>query len=191
MNILCDTCSILMLIRIAPDMFIDKRFECLTIADVREELYQTQKFKSKYPWRLDFKNKIVTLGTTEVISGDFNLYLQAITSLIESGTINQRTQKFFNLSKVDKKFIACALAHNYEVTTTDNDLIDFLQQEFSKSNIAPLGLINSWLKNRLIEWSEQRQVIIEDWNRCNEARQPLSDIQEFENLTGYKYVGAK
>jgi hypothetical protein len=131
-----------MLIRITSDMFIDKRFECLTITDVREELFQTQKFKNKYPWRLNLKNKIVTLGTTEVISDDFNLYLQTITTLIESGTINQRTQKFFNLSRVDKKFIAGALAHNYEVTTTDNDLIDFLQQEFSKSNIAPLSLIN-------------------------------------------------
>jgi hypothetical protein len=180
-----------MLIRITSDMFIDKRFECLTITDVREELFQTQKFKNKYPWRLNLKNKIVTLGTTEVISDDFNLYLQTITTLIESGTINQRTQKFFNLSRVDKKFIAGALAHNYEVTTTDNDLIDFLQQEFSKSNIAPLSLINRWLRNRLIEWNEQRQSFIEDWDKCNEAPQPFSDIEEFENLTGYEYVGPK
>jgi len=191
MPILCDTCSILMLIRIAPEMFVAEQYECLTITDVRDELFQTQKFKDKYPWRLEFKNKIVTLGTTEVTSGDFNLYLQTITNLIESGTINQHTQKFFNLSRVDKKFIACALAHNYEVTTTDNDLIDFLQQEFSKSNIAPLNLINSWLKNQLIEWNEQRQSIIEDWNKCNEARQPFSDVEEFEKLTGYEYVGPK
>jgi len=189
MCILCDTCSILMLIRIAPEMFMDERYECLTIVDVKDELFQTQKFKNKYPWRLDFKNRIKTLRTTEVISGDFDLYLQTITNLIESGIINHRTQKFFNLSRVDKKFIACALAHNYEVTTSDNDLIHFLQQEFSTTNITPLGLINRWLKNQLIEWNEQRQSIIEDWDKCNEARQPLSDIQEFENLTGYKYVG--
>lgn len=191
MHILCDTCSVLMLIRIAPEMFIDKRYECSTIADAKDELFQTQKFKNKYPWRLDFKNKIVILGTMELTSGDFNLYLETVINLIESGTINQRTQKFFNLSRVDKKFIACALAHNYEVTTTDNDLIDFLQQEFSKTNVAPLSLINCWLRNQLIEWNEQRQAIVKDWDKCNEARQPLSDIVEFENLTGYEYVGSK
>jgi len=43
MDILCDTCSILMLIRIAPNMFIDKGFECVTIPDARKELFQTNK----------------------------------------------------------------------------------------------------------------------------------------------------
>ena len=70
-------------------------------------------------------------------------------------------------------------------------MIDFLQQEFSKANVAPLNLINRWLKNQLIEWNEQRQSIIEDWDKCNEAQQPLSIIEEFENLTGYEYVGPK
>lgn len=70
------------------------------------------------------------------------------------------------------------------MTTTDNDLIDFIQQKFSKTNIAPLNLINRWLKNQLIEWNKGRQSIIEDWDKCNEARQPLSDIlklAEFHN----------
>lgn len=40
MNILCDTCTILMLIRIAPDMFIDGRYNCVTINEVRDEIFK-------------------------------------------------------------------------------------------------------------------------------------------------------
>ena len=58
MKILCDTCSILMVIRIAPDMLTDKKYGCFTIQEVREEIIRQQKFKDKYPWRLRFKNKI-------------------------------------------------------------------------------------------------------------------------------------
>jgi hypothetical protein len=40
-----------MLIRIEPDMLTDSRYGCVTIRKVWEEFFQTQKFKSKYPWR--------------------------------------------------------------------------------------------------------------------------------------------
>ena len=43
MYILCDTCSVLMLIRVAPDMFCDDRYGCVTIKDVFRELFRTQK----------------------------------------------------------------------------------------------------------------------------------------------------
>lgn len=47
MHILCDTCSVLMLIRIAPDMFKDERYECVTVNEVWQELFRTRKFKTK------------------------------------------------------------------------------------------------------------------------------------------------
>lgn len=68
MNILCDTCSVLMLIRVAPDMFIDARFDCVTIDEVKREIFEKQKFKSKYPWRHQFRDKIVTI--TSRLRGD-------------------------------------------------------------------------------------------------------------------------
>ena len=58
MNILCDTCSVLMLIRIAPDMCMDEGFDCVTVQEVCEEIFRTQRFKTKYAWRSDYKNKI-------------------------------------------------------------------------------------------------------------------------------------
>lgn len=49
MYVLCDTCSVLMLIRIAPDMFEDSRYGCVTTQEVIRELFRTQRFKEKYP----------------------------------------------------------------------------------------------------------------------------------------------
>lgn len=42
MFILCDTSSILMLLCIAPEMFIDERFECITIREVHDEIVRNQ-----------------------------------------------------------------------------------------------------------------------------------------------------
>jgi len=78
MYILCDTCSVLMLIRIAPDMFHDDRYGCVTIQEVFQELFRTQKFKTRYPWRTRYKSKIKALGKSKVEAGDFKLYLEAI-----------------------------------------------------------------------------------------------------------------
>lgn len=47
MIILCDTSSVVMLLRIAPEMFEDKRYGCVTIKEVYNELFATQKFKSR------------------------------------------------------------------------------------------------------------------------------------------------
>ena len=78
MYILCDTCSILMLLRIAPDMFADKRYECVTIRQVWEEITQTQKFKSKYPWRKDYARHIQSLPKSTVETADYQLTLRAV-----------------------------------------------------------------------------------------------------------------
>ena len=81
MYILCDTSSILLLIRIAPDMFIDERYECLTIYEVRDEIFRTPRFKSKYSWRIDFKNKIKVTNIDETKKSDFEVHLNLIKNL--------------------------------------------------------------------------------------------------------------
>jgi hypothetical protein len=58
--ILYDTSAILMLLRIVPDMFIDERFECVTLRCIHDELVQTTKFRTKYPWIRDFKKSLKT-----------------------------------------------------------------------------------------------------------------------------------
>ena len=107
MYILCDTCSVLMLIRIAPDMFRDDRYGCVAMQEVFQELFRTQKFKSRYPWRKSYKSKIRTLGASKVKQGNYELYLQTIKTLVSTGKTNKRTGHFFNLSPVDQKIAAC------------------------------------------------------------------------------------
>lgn len=193
MYILCDTCSVLMLIRIAPDMFTDPKFECVTISDVVKEIYRTQKFKNRYPWRKRYKSKIKSLSNSVLKSNDFNLYYSANSKLIENGVINRKTNFYFDLSRVDQKIIACAQANIFRITTGDKDLIEYYLQQCSNNPdeiISPLGMINLWLKKKLIFWDEKSQTILEDWKKCNEASQPTTEIKIFKNLTGYKYLGS-
>lgn len=192
MYILSDTCSVLMLIRIAPDMFVDENFNCVTTRDVWRELFRTQKFKSKYPWRVRFKSKIRPLKNSAVQTKDFFLYLQVIQKQIKNGIINSRTDLFFDLSKVDQRIVACALSNRFLLTTTDRDMIDYYLKQFSNNPaeiISPLGMINRWLETGLISWSEKNQTITEDWLKCEEPAQPKAEIRKFKKLTGFKYAG--
>lgn len=191
MNILCDTCSILMLIRIAPEMFRDERFECVTIQEVLQELFRTQKFKDRYAWRGKYKSKITPLGTSKVKSGDFTLCLETIKNIINAGIINNRTGHYFNLSRVDQIIAACSITHNYKLSTVDDDLADFIAQEFSGKTISPLGIVNDWIEKGHIKWNDELQMILEDWERCNESPQSKKEIKRFERISGYKYAGPK
>jgi hypothetical protein len=189
MNILCDTCCVLMLIRIAPEMFLDNRYECVTIQEVYQELFRTQKFKEKYSWRSRFKKNIKALEISKVRKGDFDLYFQVVNNMVQTGKINERTGHFFNLSHIDQIVAACSIAHKFKLTTTDGDLNDFIIQEFSGSTISPLGIINNWMERGLIKWNDDRQTIIDDWTSCNETSQPKEEIKRFEKLSKSKYTG--
>jgi predicted nuclease of predicted toxin-antitoxin system len=192
MYILCDTCSVLMLIRIAPDMFIDPEFECVTISDVAKEIFRTQKFKDRYAWRQRFKEKIKPIRNSILKTNDFKLYFQVVSNQIKNGVVNKKTKRYFDLSQVDQRIVACARANDYLITTGDKDLIQYYLQQFSNNPdeiISPLGMVNIWINKGLISWDVNFQTILEDWNKCDEAPQPKSEIKKFEKLTDYKYLG--
>ncbi len=189
MYILCDTCSILMLIRIVPEMFTDKIFECCTISEVRDELFQTQKFKEKYPWRIKFKNSIIKTNISKDLLKDFSLHYNTIKNIISHGAINSKTKKLFNLSLTDQKLVSFALSTNLKIATEDTGIVDFAEQQFSKQSISALGLLNYWIEKKLVVWSDNMQIIIENWDKCNEKPQSKNEIKKFEKLTGYKYTG--
>jgi len=89
----------------------------------------------------------------------------------------------------DQKIAACSIAHGFKLTTVDNDLNDFVIQEFAGKTISPLEIVNDWMKKGLIKWNDNLQDIFEDWNRCNEHPQPGKEIKRFEKLSDYKYSG--
>lgn len=194
MKILCDTCTILMVIRIAPNMLTNEKYGCFTIQKVREEIVRQQKFKDKYPWRQGFKDKIQCIPNSEILSNDAtNQYFETINLLIENNITNNKTGKLFDLSKVDRRFIACALSFCYRVSTGDNDIKDLANQEFSKTfkgSISPLGMVNKWIRKSLVTWSDELHEYVADWNRTGEAPQPKHQKGEYRKLTGLKYPGS-
>ncbi len=189
MNILCDTCSVLMLIRIAPDMFTDGRFDCVTVQEVCEEIFRTQRFKTKYPWRSNYKDRIRPSNILKGIGDDFELHLDVVRQLVDAGGVSSKTGRAFGLSFVDKKIAAYVTAYELEISSTDNSLIDFLEQEFDKKNRSPLAILNGWIKEGLVQWNEDIQRIIEDWDKNGEPVQPVKDKKDFLKLTRVRYMG--
>jgi len=187
MNILCDTSDILLLLRICPDMFVDTRYECVTIQEVHDEIFQKQKFKDRYPWRLDFKSKIKCLKRTEVHNKEYDVLYRTIDFALNNGKVDTATSHDFNLSRVDKSIVACALAHGYKIASGDAGLCRYAVQEFGemfKGSISALEILNGWIEKKLLQWDNEKQAFLNDWKIQNEAAQPESAIIHFEKLTG-------
>lgn len=182
-----------MLWRIAPDMFQDKRYDCVTINEVHDEIYQTQKFKDRYSWRIAYKSKIKTLPPSISNSPKVQEYLSAISAINEAGVIAVDSGRCLDLSRVDKKVLACSLANGYLISTTERAMILFAKQEFPtifKKAISPLEIINDWLKKRLIRWDKEKQTILGEWRGLNERPQPEFAKKFFVKLTKNLYVGS-
>ena len=56
--------------------------------------------------------------------------------------------------------VAASIAYNFTLTTVDDDLVDFIKQEFSDHTISPLGIINEWIEKGLLMWDDEMQVVI-------------------------------
>jgi hypothetical protein len=178
-----------MLIRIAPEMFRDQRFDCLTVQEVCDEIFRTQRFKTKYPWRATYKDKIQPSSLLKKKGGDYDLHFATIEQLLDAGAVHIGTGKAFGLSFVDKRIAAYVTTYDLEISSTDNSLIGFLQQEFSRKNHSPLAVLNGWIETGLIRWNENVRKILEDWDEMGEPIQPVKDKKQFLRLTGIKYMG--
>jgi len=183
-----------MVLRIAPDMLIDGKYSCFTIQGARREIIRQQRFKDKYPWRHKYRDKIKCIPNSEIINNDLtNRHLEAIDLMIDNGTINDKGKRLFDSSPVDRKFAACALGFGFKISTGDGDLKDFVAQEFPKvfkGSISPLAIINMWIRNGLVNWSDKLHGYVADWNRTGEDPQPKHQKSVYRKLTGLKYPGS-
>jgi hypothetical protein len=186
MYILCDTSSLIMLIRIEPDMLIDSKYGCITVRQVWEEFTQTQKFKSKYPWRAKYKASIRFLGQSMIDTVEYERALE-IAKFAEKSHRNARNGKSYGLSRADLEIAAIVIAHDFSICSTDRSLIDFLEQQYERTNIEPLQIINDWIEDKFLAWNDARQAVLIDWIECNEMSQSKEAIKRFESLTGYTY----
>lgn len=186
MFILCDTSSILMLLRIAPDMFKDERFQCKTIREIHDEIVQTNKFKTKYPWIKELRTGIRSIILNEEQKVKEKEFFEAIKLINDQGTKNLHTGRFFDLSRIDMRVLSHALTLDYKITSCDGDLVQFGYQEFGedfKGNVFPLEIIIIWLESSVIQWSEEKQIIIREWIQ-NEPSQPEDTKRKFKKITG-------
>jgi len=147
-------------------------------------------FLSKYPWRNDFRDNIDCKIPSQAIRKKADMYFDVIDKKIESGTINNRNGRFFDLSYKDKKIVACAFAFDALLATNDCDMREFVEQEFNSSSFSSLGLLNLWLSEETMVWNSELQSFHEEWDRKNEPCQPRSDIEEFQKLSGFDYIGS-
>jgi hypothetical protein len=193
MIILCDTSSILLLLRIAPEMFVNPAFECVTIHEVVKEIVSTTKFKKKYPWRTEYRTKLIPLPASRYRTPAYERVKGIVSFLLESAVINEKTQRMISLSEEDQAVAACAIANGYSITSGDTSLIAFLQQQFKpdfRGNLTALEVVNFWLEKKVITWDEEKHAFLTDWKMQGEVAQPRSAIQKFTQLTGQSYSGS-
>jgi hypothetical protein len=192
-QILLDTSSLIMLIRIIPTMLVDDKYRCCTISQVQKEFLATPRFKVRYPWRNQFREKVAFLPAEVSDNPEVVRYLEAISCLLATGVINKRDGKLFDLSAVDQQLLACSLGNGYVISTCDQPLEDFAEQEFRKEfkgSISPLGILNSWIKSGLIILSDSMYAVVLDWRVCQEPPQPGRQKRNFELLTKRPYPGS-
>jgi len=175
-----------MLLRIAPNMFKDERYGCITIHNVWEEFTQNAHIGRKYPWRKQMKKHVRSVPQGCLETESFLNQLRIVRALELNGH-NQRTQQHFNLSEADKRVAATCLARELELCTAEYNLEDFMDQQFDRTNVSPLELVNNWIEQDLIAWSDAQQAIIKDWITQHERPQPPSEVTRFEKLTGREY----
>jgi hypothetical protein len=193
MIILCDTSSILLLLRIAPEMFVDPVFECVTIHEVVKEIVSTTKFKKKYPWRTEYRTKLIPLPASQYRTPSYERLKGIISALIESVVMNEKTQRMISLSEEDQAIAACAIANGYSITSGDTNLVAFLQQQFKpdfRGNLTALEVVNFWLAKGAITWDDSKQTLLADWKTQGEVAQPRNAIQKFTQLTKKPYLGS-
>ncbi|MCJ7681573.1 MAG: hypothetical protein MUP70_12665 [Candidatus Aminicenantes bacterium] len=180
-----------MVLQIVPEVLLDIKYNCVTAPEVRDEIYRQQRFKSRYPWRDEYKNRIKSIyfDSRSKEMKTLERTFKAIRNICEAGTINMRTNKYFDLSYGDQRIAAYVLTGDFVLVTTDKGLWDFLEQEFERNVISPLALINVFIKNGLLDWNDECRKVMIDWADNDEPPQPNEDIKSFQKLTGYRYEG--
>jgi hypothetical protein len=178
-----------MLLRIAPDMFADERFGCITLPCVREEFVRVQRFKTRYPWRSELAGRIRTLTQAPFQTPEWPKTRNDIDTVARAMP-NTRTNRPFGLSRVDREIAAAVLHCNLDICTAERELAEFLEQQFEVVNQSPLELVNDWIDAGLIVWDDARQAVLLDWIALNERPQPLLQVQRFEKLARRKYPHA-
>jgi hypothetical protein len=106
-----------MLLRIAPDMFTDERYECKTIREVHDEIVRTTKFKSKYPWTRQMRAKVKAVVLSKERKQTEKVFFETVRTLNYEGGVNQKTERLIDVSREDMRVISHAPALEFQKTS--------------------------------------------------------------------------
>lgn len=176
-----------MLLRIAPEMFKNPAYGCMTLASVQKEYVRKQEFKYKYPWRGELSHHVTAFSDYQLKQKGFEKRRQQVRAMCQA-IENPRTSHAyeFDLSAVDKDIAAALLALKAELCTGDTNLAIFVEEQLEITCYSPLAILNLWLEQDLVAWSEDMQAVLTEWV-SQEKPQPADDIKRFEELTARKY----
>ena len=187
MIVVNDTCAILMLIRICPDMFKDVRFDCAMLQEAYNEYTRSARFKKQYPWRTQYRRCLQSLPKSDLDEHGYDKVLNYVQTAAEDIVDPSTGKKYADeLSLTDLKMVAASYSLDAELCTGDAALSRYAANDWERQVISPLALVNRWLSLQLLTWDDDKHQILEDWVRL-ERSQPRNDIAEFERLTGRGY----
>jgi len=181
--VLTDTNAVILLLRIAPEMFRDKRYNCVMPEYVYDEFVKKPEFKEKFPWRSQYKQFL----KSEITIADACKHPQfknTLNSVLHIAKARKNRENIkYGISKKDQEIVSVAIVFNFNFCCADKNLSWFAQDEFDVKVFSPLSMINMWLEDGLIRWDDELQSLLLEWNRS----QPKSQISRFHELTGYDY----
>ena len=177
--VLTDTCAVIMLLRIAPDMFQSPEYCCVMSYHIYDEFIKKKEFLEKYPWRPLFSKYLKSAIQLGDLKRDKGYY----------GVVNvvKQYQRNYGLSNKDCEIVAIALYKNFDFCSGDENLFTFAKNEFDLNTLSVLELVNDWIEGGLIIWNSQRHAVLNDWIKMKERCQPRKQIERFERLTNWKY----
>ena len=187
MIVVNDTCAILMLIRICPDMFKDARFGCAMLQEAYIEYTRSARFKKQYSWREKYRRCLKSLPKSDLDKHGYDEVLTCVQAAAKD-IVDPSTGKMYadELSPTDLKMVAAAYSLDADLCSGDAALSRYAANDWERQVISPLAIVNRWLSLRLLTWDDDKHRILLDWVR-SERPQPRKDIVEFEQLAGRVY----
>ena len=197
MIIVADTCSLLMLLRLNPEMLTDPKFKCCTTQEVRDEIFRTARFAKKYPWRSGFRDKVQAVSMGAVIhASSYDDAVSAVKAQLEHINPDEGP---YNLSPEDRSVIILAQIlpelpdfavddpDEIALSTTDRRLRDFAEIRFEIENIEPLKILNFWIDFGIWDYDDQiHGPILQEW-ADQEPDPSVAAKRCFRKLTGYTF----
>ena len=187
MIVVNDTCAILMLVRICPNMFQAVRFGCVMLQEAYIEYTRSARFKKQYSWRGKYRRCLKSLSKSYLDGHGYDEVLKCVRAAAEDIIDTETGKKYADeLSPTDLKMVAASYSLDADLCSGDAALSRYATNDWERQVISPLALVNRWLSQQLLTWDGDKHRILEDWAR-SERPQPRKDIAEFERLTGRQY----